>query len=98
MADDRGRVQRRLRTARLKTVRRRPKVSSTHVRTARHERSDREDVPGLRTEEDGPTDVLDDGTRTVSGRFKIPNGWTFDDYDHTRKLLADSIAALAAFD
>jgi len=42
----------------------------------------------------GPTDVLDDGTRTVAGRFKMPNGWTFADYDRTRRLLADAISEL----
>ena len=42
----------------------------------------------------GPSEVLDDGTRTVSGRFKMPNGWTFDDYDRTRRLVADAIAEL----
>ncbi|HUT89206.1 MAG TPA: glycoside hydrolase domain-containing protein [Thermoguttaceae bacterium] len=42
----------------------------------------------------GPTDVLDDGTRTVSGQFKMPNGWTFADYDRTRRLVADAILEL----
>ena len=42
----------------------------------------------------GPTEVPEDGTRTLSGQFKITHGWTFDDYDRTRRLLADAILEL----
>ncbi|MGD8240596.1 MAG: hypothetical protein PVH68_18720, partial [Armatimonadota bacterium] len=38
----------------------------------------------------------DEGRPLVSGNFKIPNGWTFDDYDKTRRLLADWIVRLTA--
>lgn len=37
----------------------------------------------------------DDGAPCVSGSFKIPNGWTFADYDATRKLIADAIVTLS---
>ena len=37
---------------------------------------------------------LEDGTQTISGQFKMDNGWTFADYDRLRRLLADSIVEL----
>lgn len=43
-------------------------------------------IPGLRTEEDGG--------QTASGEFKMDNGWSFADYDATRRLMADAIAEL----
>lgn len=43
----------------------------------------------------GPSAQLEDGTLTISGNLKMPNGWTFGDYDTLRKLLADAIADLA---
>ena len=42
-----------------------------------------------------PKHYDDAGRPRVSGHFKIPNGWTFDDYDKTRRLLADWIIRLA---
>jgi hypothetical protein len=35
-----------------------------------------------------------DGVKTCSGKYKLPNGWTFDDYNRLRRLLADAIVAL----
>ncbi len=43
----------------------------------------------------GPTDVRDDGVTTVSGSFKMDNGWTFADYGKLRRLLADAVVQLA---
>jgi len=42
-----------------------------------------------------PWRTLDDGTLAVSGAFKMDNGWTFADYDLTRRLLADAIVDMA---
>ena len=39
----------------------------------------------------GPSGCLDDGTQTISGTFKMPNSWSFGDYDAVRKLLADTV-------
>ena len=41
-----------------------------------------------------PALTLDDGTRAVTGAFKMPNGWAFADYDATRKLIADAIVEM----
>jgi len=42
----------------------------------------------------GPTETREDGGQTVSGEFKMDNGWSFADYDATRRLMADAIAEL----
>lgn len=45
----------------------------------------------------GSQGFLEDGTQTISGQFKMDNGWSFHDYDKTRRLLADAIMELNAF-
>ena len=42
----------------------------------------------------GPAEILEDNRRTISGSFKMDNGWAFDDYQRTRELLADWIVKL----
>lgn len=42
----------------------------------------------------GPTLALPDGSRAVTGAFKMDNGWSFADYDAMRTLLADAIAEI----
>ena len=44
----------------------------------------------------GPTAYSDDGMPTVSGQFKMDNGWTFADYDAFETLVADTIVELDA--
>jgi len=34
------------------------------------------------------------GVMTYYGKYKLPNGWTFDDYNRLRRLLADAIVQL----
>lgn len=41
-----------------------------------------------------PKHFDENGYPLVGGHFKIPNGWAFDDYDRTRRLLADWISRL----
>ncbi len=41
---------------------------------------------GVRTDEEG--------VKTCSGRYKLPNGWSFDECDRLRRLLADAIVQL----
>ena len=36
----------------------------------------------------------ENGVKTCAGKYKLPNGWTFDDYNRLRRLLADAIVAL----
>ncbi len=38
---------------------------------------------------------LDDGTLTISGSYKMPNAWTFEDYDSVRRRMADAIVEIA---
>jgi hypothetical protein len=42
----------------------------------------------------GPAAYSEDGAPTVSGRFKMDNGWTFADYEAFRALLAEAVAEL----
>ena len=42
----------------------------------------------------GPTETREDGGQTVSGEFRMGNGWSFADCDATRGLTADAIAEL----
>ena len=42
----------------------------------------------------GPTVVGDDGVTTVSGAFKMDNGWSFADYAGLRRILADAVVQL----
>jgi hypothetical protein len=36
----------------------------------------------------------ENGVKTCSGHYKLPNGWTFDDYNRLRRILADAIVEL----
>ncbi|MBM4051081.1 MAG: hypothetical protein FJ279_38780 [Planctomycetes bacterium] len=50
--------------------------------------------PGHQGEWTGGERITPDCRRAVVGQYKLPNGWTFDDYDRLRRLLAYAILAL----